>query len=317
MMKDPVFRLSLVLLLLLLVTPVAAQHPAEVPITETPSRGETPPGEMVHAELSLAGASRSYELFTPAGSDGPLPLLVVLHGRGGSGAGMATATGFNELADALVAYPNGLEEQWNYLAGLGGNSGVDDVRFIHELVEQLVAEGSADPGRVYLTGFSNGGFMVQRLACEADSQFSGFASVAGAGFGGMPQLCAQPRPLAMMLVHGTLDRVVPWDGQVGMVGGRQLLLSASVPQTFAFWADFAGCGGASDRRSIPLPGPRPESVEVLRVTDCPAGSEVVLYALKGGDHSWPRLEGADGRAAFDVSREILEFFGIAGAGELD
>lgn len=269
-----------------------------------------PRSEMQHREIEVGGISRSFELFVPADASGELPLLVVLHGRGGTGAGMARLSGFNELAQTVVAYPDGLEAQWNYLVGVGNNPGVDDVSFIHRLVQEISAEYHIDASRIAAVGYSNGGFMVQRLACEADSPFTAYASVAGAGFGGMPEVCLEPRPLSMMLVHGTSDQVVPWPGHAAMLGGREILLSASVPQTFAFWAAFATCGGSSESSRIPLPGPGPDSVEVIRVTDCPEGEEVTLYALVGGDHSWPRIVAPDGGMAFDASREILQFFEI-------
>ena len=265
-----------------------------------------------HRELVVDGVTRGFELFVPQNAGADLPLLVVLHGRGGNGAGMARVGGFSELAEAVVAYPDGLEAQWNYLTGVGNNPGVDDVSFMHQVVEEISTEHPIDSSRIFAVGYSNGGFMVQRLACEADSPFNAFASVAGAGFGGMPEVCDQPRPLSMMLVHGTADQVVPWPGHAAMLGGREMLLSASVPQTFAFWVAFANCGGRSESTSVPLPGPRPESVEVIRVTDCPRGQQVALYALVGGDHSWPRIPAPGGGVAFDASREILEFFGLAG-----
>ncbi|HEX7004744.1 MAG TPA: PHB depolymerase family esterase [Trueperaceae bacterium] len=277
--------------------------------------GQQAPGSR-HEEMVVDAVARTYELYVPPGAGteagaAGLPLLVVLHGRGGSGAGIAAASGFNELAQAVVVYPDGLGAQWNYLAGIGANQGVDDVRFLHALVERMSDSLAIDPDRVYVAGYSNGGFMVQRLACESDSPFRAFASVAGAGFEGLPMACEQARPLSMMLVHGTADQVVPWAGQTGVFGGREIVLSASVPQTFGFWANQAGCGGASERNTVELDGTNVERVEVLKVTDCPAGNEVVLYALVGGDHDWLRLVGnGEARMGFDVSREILGFFGV-------
>lgn len=283
--------------------------------------------------LEIDGVERSYLVFVPADSGGGAatgdaaptdvvapagngaPLLFVLHGRGGSGASMVETTGFNELAaaaGAVVVYPDGMSGQWNYLAGLGGNDGANDPKFLETLAGEIAGLYPIDPKRVYVAGYSNGGFMAQRLACEPDSPFAGFASIAAAGFGGMPELCREPAPLSLMLVNGTSDSVVPWSGRTGVIEGRELLLSASVPQTFAFWANHAGCGGASERRRIPLAGPTPERVEILSVTDCPAESEVVLYAVVGGRHDWPRLDGPGsaqaGSVGFDASAEVWKFF---------
>src|SRR5690606_4243972 len=61
-------------------------------------------------------ALREYYLYVPPHLDGAAPLVVALHGRGGTGPGMAVLTGFDALADShgfIVAYPSGLQQQWN------------------------------------------------------------------------------------------------------------------------------------------------------------------------------------------------------------
>jgi polyhydroxybutyrate depolymerase len=271
----------------------------------------------MEGELLVGGSSRSYTLFVPDSPARPAaPLVVVLHARGGSGEAMAELTGFDELAredGALVAYPDGLEGEWNYLTGLRGNTGVDDVRFLVELVRDISERYAVDASRVYVAGFSNGGFMAQRLACDPESPFAAYASVAAAAFGGIPELCRNPAPMSLLLMHATADRVVPWEGQVVPFQGRELLLSASVAQSFGFWAGHAGCGAQTERRDVPPTGRSPETtVRLLIASDCPSAHRVVLYAVVNGGHNWPgrSRDGAGGAVNRDIdgSEEIWRFF---------
>jgi polyhydroxybutyrate depolymerase len=290
----------------------------------SPGRGATESGtaesgsaDRAEAEILVGGSSRSYTLFVPDVTAQPAaPLVLVLHSRGGSGQAIAELTGFDQLAQedgALVAYPDGLEGEWNYLTGRGGNTGVDDVRFLVELVRDISERYAIDSSRVYVAGFSNGGFMAQRLACAPESPFTAYASVAGAAFGGIPELCRTPGPMSLLLMHGTADRVVPWEGQVVPYQGRELLLSASVPQSFGFWAGHAGSGCRTERREVPPTGRSPETtVRLLIADDCPAGHRVVLYAVINGGHNWPggSSDGAGGAVNRDIdgSEEIWRFF---------
>ena len=96
-----------------------------------------------------------HALVIPAGN-GPRPTVIVLHGALGTGAGTARTTGFAEAAAArgfTAVFPDGLGRQWND-GRAGGPGGPDDIGFIRALVKRLVAQGDADPQRIYLAGIS-------------------------------------------------------------------------------------------------------------------------------------------------------------------
>jgi len=123
-----------------------------------------------------------------------LPLVIVLHGGGGTGEDQVKLTegGLNTLADKegfIVVYPDGFDKHWN-----DGRSGeetgyrtqeenIDDVGFISSLISYFIKELNIDPKRVYVTGMSNGAMMSYRLACELTEKIAAVAPVAG----NMPQ----------------------------------------------------------------------------------------------------------------------------------
>ena len=270
--------------------------------------------------FTFEGLERSYLLHVPLNHAGPMPLVLVLHGRGQTAGQMMRLTDFNRLADQhgfIALYPNGINQEWNYVKNLPGYPEAhDDTAFLLALVSHVSATYKIDQSRLFAAGFSNGGFMAQRLICETET-FSAFATVGAAGFGGMPDLCRNNKPLSLLLIHGTADAIVPFDGftQTNMRGAEVVVL-ASVPQTFGFWADYGGCDTNATNRDLEASGESPEtSVIIYEVTGCPDKHDIVLYAIAGGGHNWPGVAGlipdSIGGAVnldFHASEVIWEFF---------
>jgi polyhydroxybutyrate depolymerase len=140
------------------------------------------------------------------------PVVVVLHGLGGTGADAAAGFGFADVDGVLLAAPDGVDGSWNAGAccGPAHERGIDDVARLDALVADLVAHHGADPRRVYAVGFSNGGMMAYAWAC-------GSRTLAGIGVVGGARVtpCPDPGPVAVVAVHGDADRSVPLGGGVG------------------------------------------------------------------------------------------------------
>ncbi len=116
----------------------------------------------------------------------------------------------------MVAYPLGLESSGGCI-GLGGltplgfNAGlccgnvkVDDVAFMESIASYM--KDTMCASNVFVSGFSNGAMMANRLACESASTFSGFAAVEGtlvADWG--PLGCKPSKPVSLLSFCGTSD----------------------------------------------------------------------------------------------------------------
>ena len=280
---------------------------ASAALAQAPPESTQPDAEP--RTLATEEGPRSYLVTVPASateSDEPPSLVVVLHANGGTGARVAATTRFDEEAERhgfVVAYPSAVNGTWNYVRGIPGYpEAPDDTAFLRALVEHLRAELGTDPGRTYAVGYSNGGFMAQRLLCEAPDVFAGAVSVAAAGFAGMEEICETGPPRSLALIHGTADRNVPWDGLPVEVPGGTVLITWPVPTTFAWWAERAGCEPSPVRterpRDVEL---RVASITLLELRNCTGGHRVALMALVGGGHGWPR------GATFDAAREAWRF----------
>lgn len=246
----------------------------------------------------VEGRARSYTYFVPNTHPAePLPLLIALHGRFGTGAGMASLTALSTLAereDFIVLYPDGVNREWNYVQGIPGypTDAPDDRAFLRALVRQVSAEWAGDRGRVYVAGFSNGGFMAQRLACSDPEGYAGFASVAAAGFGGMEGVCGSAQPVRLLLIHGTHDTNIPFNGLSRTVQGRTVPLLYSVPDTLAFWAERNGCAAEPRTARRPTVQRAPETeVYTFTFEGCAPGGALELHAVGGGGHNWPGRPG--------------------------
>ena len=137
------------------------------------------------------------------------PVMLVLHGLDSNPADAAESTGMSRLADrdgALVVYPEGVRDSFNagYCCGPAVTHQVDDVAFLTRVVQDLERRGA---GRVSVVGFSNGGMMAYRLACERP----GLVDTVGVMSGTLEIPRCDGRIRALHL-HGDRDTAVPFEG---------------------------------------------------------------------------------------------------------
>ena len=128
--------------------------------------------------LAQSGAvSLEAEVFVPPGAGAEAPVVLVLHGAGGTGPALRRRSGFDQIARAqgLVAvYPTAPGRRWN--DGRQPDEPRDDVAALLALVARVVEGGVGDAGRLYVVGHSNGGGMAMRLACAVPERLAGIAA---------------------------------------------------------------------------------------------------------------------------------------------
>jgi polyhydroxybutyrate depolymerase len=279
----------LVLLLLGVVAVVAIRHARSRLLSPT---AQGPAGKGVKRDLTIEvdGHRRQYRLYVPpatARRRAKVPLVIVLHGGGGSGPEAEELTGMDPVADAngfLVAYPTGTRgffggSSWNGgdCCGPAMRRNVRDVLFASRLIDALVAGQRVDPRRVYVTGISNGAILAYRLACALPGKIAAIAPVAGAL---MERPCSPTRPVSVIAFHGTADRIVPWSG--GANGGSgQRAPFPPVRATIETWLRLDRCRGTAT-----VTYRRGDAV-CRRYGTCADASDVVLCSIAGGGHTWP------------------------------
>jgi polyhydroxybutyrate depolymerase len=147
---------------------------------------------------------------TPA--DRPLPLIVAFHGFRSDPAELRAGTKLDEVSrreQVVVAYPAGRPDvELLGTRGRGWDLRPDqttDRDFVRTLLDRLETDRCIDRGRVYATGFSNGGFVTSLLGCQLADRLAAIAPVAGAlDLGG----CTPADPVPVLFLYGSSDQVV-------------------------------------------------------------------------------------------------------------
>lgn len=262
------------------------------------------------------GRERGFILHVPASyrAEQPAPLVLALHGGGGSMAVMARDRLYglvsqSEASGWIVVFPNGYSRlagklaTWNagLCCGAARDKGSDDVGFLRAVVADVQRRLAIDPQRIFATGMSNGGMMGYRLACEASDVFRAIAAVAGTD--GTTD-CRPGRPVPVFHLHAKDDDRVLFNGGSGSASDTHADF-VSVPATVDKWARLNACSGPV-QRVLEKPG------VVCEVRGgCQGGAEVRLCVTETGGHSWPggrKALGGKGSDALDATAEIWAFF---------
>ncbi|MBK8262084.1 MAG: dienelactone hydrolase family protein [Nannocystis sp.] len=271
---------------------------------------------------------RDFIIRLPSGYDGasPLPVVVAMHGGGGDKEGMnaITCAGGDEASPAclsavaeregfIVVYPDGFANplgfrSWNHGGDGDGlhcsyacKEGVDDVAYVRALLDEIARVAEIDPARIYATGFSNGGGMSHRLACELADRFAAFAPVGGANQFALSHACAPSRAAPILAIHGSDDPCWPYAGGeadcLSTEEGAYAAVEASMigDEAAPGWASRHGCELTPEVTQLPDADADGNTASERSFTGCAA--PVLLITVDGAGHTWP-----GGDQYLDVSR---------------
>ena len=161
---------------------------------------------------------RTFEIFDARRTDAPAPLILNLHGAGGSGPGHRSYSDFDAVATpygVVVAYPSAPTPRWNDgrwdLLGDPEKAKRDDVGWLVALADNLVRRGMADPEQIYAIGYSNGGAMVRRLTCDAPDLLARASIVGTTLLIGLD--CSGGKAIPTAYFMGTNDNIIPFGGR--------------------------------------------------------------------------------------------------------
>lgn len=261
-------------------------------------------------DVPLTVQGRSFNVHVPPSYDAaqPAPVVVLLHGFTGTGAGAENYMQFEPLSDEegfLYLHPNGTldclnppNRFWNATNACCNfcRLPVDDVGFLSAVLDELESQFSVDTDRIYFIGHSNGGFMAYRVACDVSDRVAAIVSLAGATWDD-PEACNPAEPVHVLQIHGTNDDSILYEG-----GNIVFSTYPSALESVEMWASFNGCSPTADT-SAPMRdlegaiGGAETSVTRYE-TDCEHGGSAELWAINGGGHN-PVLSGTFSRQVVD------------------
>src|ERR1700734_1632861 len=283
-------------------------------------------------KVTIGDVDRTYLVRLPRGYDAKqkYPVVILLHGMNQDTDDMERLTRFAELADKdgiIAVYPSALHGRWN--VGVrppvqqpamrspgrgrrggggypgGGQSGgqgrndesrsepADDVDFLNQMLDQMALKFSLDQTRIYATGLSEGGLMAMKAGCSMADRIAAIAPVGAA----MPKtmICLPSRPLAVVMINGTSDPVVPYGG------GTEHNLHVpviSVEDSAKAWARMARCAEKPTQTKLPAREKGGMETKVETYDGCQQGAQVVSYSVKGAGNTWP------GGEQYEVEKEV-------------
>jgi polyhydroxybutyrate depolymerase len=238
--------------------------------------------------IMVDGISRQFESYIPATANAAakLPVVISLHGRLGNGKGMMSFADFRPIADRekfIVVCPDGIDRSWNAGRATPANKkGINDVKFIDQLITYIVNTYNGDAKRVYVTGMSNGGFMSSRLACELNNRI---AAIAVVGASMISEMNYHPgKPIPVMYIQGTEDTFVPF------IGGKTKGVSGNVyshAEVLKLWVGVDKCDETPVITNLPDKAGDGTSIIKEEYVNKTTGIKVIGYTVTNGGHTWP------------------------------
>lgn len=245
------------------------------------------------------GLKRDYILYQPTNRTahaGKRPLLLVLHGGGGTHNNMLRLTNerFNQLAERdgfFVVYPQGFKKSWNDgrpdKISEAHRKGIDDVGFLQALIAHLISRYPIDDRRIFVTGISNGGLMSYQLACSLPAQIRAIAPVTAQIPAAIAPTCDDVSDVSLAVFNGTEDPLVPYNGGQITVFRRQRGAVLATDETIKIWRQKNRCSAQAKITEFPDLVDDGTRVTKIEYAQCEPKSKVALYRIDGGGHTWP------------------------------
>ncbi len=249
-------------------------------------------------QLEVEGFRRKYLLYVPESyrENSPVPLLIVLHGAGGTAVVAAKDTGWNQKSEDegfLVAYPEATRpdqsQQPSFLKnpqvwidgsnrGYADRSGIDDISFIRQVIASIQSKYVIDNDRIFITEFSNGASMTYRTGVELADIVAAVAPVSGHLWVRTARL--EP-PVSLLAISGKSDPLNPFNGGTVTIPWGQTVVQPAIQDSVSTWSQMLGC------EAPPALILEVDGVEVHSFCKRADGTEALLYAIEGHGHVWP------------------------------
>ena len=210
-----------------------------------------------NVNITVNGETRNYQLYVPNNATDNCPLVVSLHGAGGSSTfKVPFRTDVADQAGCIVVYPQG--KMTPFPVGFGGSTTGwtstgeynFDAEFLMAVIEDVAKSYQIDRKRIYCCGFSNGGMMTYAMTNACSNVFAAFASISGFQLNEFHFRHTGWRPVPFLHIHGKNDNFVDYallpnivDQMVARLGANPVPQKTTVPGKYDKSVYEAGEGG--------------------------------------------------------------------------
>ena len=266
--------------------------------------------------MNIDGLQRTYTVQLPQhyyDSTADIPLVIGLHGTGGSGYQFETDYSFTQKANAagfIAVYPDGLQKQggllkirtWNAgsCCDYAMNNNINDVKFISALIDELSGRFYVNRKKVYVAGMSNGAMLAYRLAAELPEKIAAIAAVSGTMV--YEKNMSLKGAVPVLHIHSTQDIKVPFTGGIG-IGNYNF---PPVMEGMHYWAQRNGCDTIATKQQY-------GNFELYTWQNTTGDTLLRCYLTQDGGHAWPgstaqRKMGDTPSAVINANDMIWNFF---------
>lgn len=270
--------------------------PAESAMSDANSSSQetsTDPYQVEEGTYVFDGQERGYSVYLPESysDSSEFPLVIYFHGYNMA---VTTELGYIQLHvdaaanDFIVAYPESSKASSNSYANWNSGGGdhptfssipdVDDIGAVEVLIDTLRERYNINEDMIFATGFSNGGMMAYKLACQLSDRIAAIASVGGTMSNSTYEECNPSRPVPVIVFHGTLDNNVPFNGNAYW---------HSVEESISYWVNLNNCSEESVTLLPDLDASDRTTVEKIHFKTCTNDAEAIFYKVIDGGHTWP------------------------------
>ncbi|MBO7570638.1 MAG: T9SS type A sorting domain-containing protein [Bacteroidales bacterium] len=270
--------------------------------------------------MEFEGTTRKYVEHIPASPNGSMPVLFQLHGLGDN-CNNFSQLGFESLApnwiiitpEATEASIMGQPAGTAWAAGVGGenipyinsielNAGVNDEGFILAILDSLENNFDIDTDSIFITGFSMGGFMSNKMAVKHADRITAIASVSGTL--GHFQAFEPTGKINTMHIHGTSDETISYADASFSYSGFSIQVGLGAEALVETWRNYNECGteptvyNFEDTKNDGL------TFEQYTYKNNETGNKTVFIKVNNGVHTWYDAAHND----IDYTTEIYKFF---------
>ena len=249
------------------------------------------------------GLTREFYIYIPSSYSeyiSPIPILFSLHGGGDYAEYNMRYSGFKEHADKdpfILIYPQGYFYGDKGTTGWNTESeGINDVAFIERIIDWVGGKYNAQLSEVYVTGFSNGGFMSYHLACNLSAKIAAIAPVAGLMGNYTFDTCSPLHPTPLIHIHGEQDKTISLGGSSYYRALEESRASAGV---MTLWQVYNHCTEFS--QELLYDDDRIKLGMLNKWTNCLHRADINYWRIFNQGHEW------DGPNDFDTSQTIWNF----------
>jgi polyhydroxybutyrate depolymerase len=278
--------------------------------------GDEQPPHRFQESIVIDGWERSYLVNLPPDYykvTTSRPLVLALHGTGGSAAQFEKDYAFTEKADRenfVVVYADGIRKQDGRLGIRTWNAGaccdyasyanINDTKFLGTLIDNCSNRFNIDRKRIYIAGMSNGSMMAYRLAADIPGKIAAIACVSGNMV--YSKDLSKQAAVPLLHIHSVVDTKVPFNGGTGI--GNYIFPPAM--EGIHYFAAQNGCDTNAVEEHF--------DGYIKRFWKNGTGeTRVECYLTADGGHSWPGAPGHRPRAdppsrKIDANDLIWDFF---------